>query len=531
MNDSAPDSTQVIVLILVPDAECAVRITDALSERIESGDIHLEVIAGPVQDAINEARQRISGMPLGFVATEEFGALEALTSGADEILLWPPRDDAAIQGFFDRTKVRASLRKGQERRTTAIAHSEKLAALGTLVAGVAHEINNPLTVLRFGLEACTTMFMPLTTVAQEIRRWAIRGAGASAEQIRVLSERAETGALPHEDEQMLKEMLSATMSIADIVRDLRIFSRSDSDREDLQLVDVSDLIDQALRLVGRQISTIARIERDYSRDLPQVLVPQGRLAQVLINLLVNAAHAIEEVQRPVHRVRIVTRTDDEFLAISISDTGPGIVPEAIERIFDPFYTTKRAGHGTGLGLSISRSIMQDLGGDLIVESVHGSGATFILLLPIPDQASIRTHLGSTTVPAPRSVNLLRRTVLLVDDDEYILSAYARALGRSCDVLMASDGREAIELLSSGSHADALVTELSLPDLDGKELYEWVQTARPDLASRTVFVTAEATLQRYESFMSGLPNRVLLKPATTNDLLTALDEAFKAEPSN
>ena len=94
-------------------------------------------------------------------------------------------------------------------------------------------------------------------------------------------------------------------------------------------------------------------------------------------------------------------------------------------------------------------------------------------------------------------------MLLVDDDEHVLSAYARALGRSCDVLMAGDGREAIELLSSGSNADALVTELALPEVDGKELYEWLLRERPELASRTVFVSAQATLQRYDSFVSEL----------------------------
>jgi CheY-like chemotaxis protein len=125
----------------------------------------------------------------------------------------------------------------------------------------------------------------------------------------------------------------------------------------------------------------------------------------------------------------------------------------------------------------------------------------------------------------------RQTVLLVDDDEHILSAYARALSRSCDVLMASDGREAIDLLRSGSQADVLVTELALPDVDGKELFEWVQQERPELAGHTVFVTTEATAHRYQSFVDALPNSVLLKPVATGDLVAALNVPLKTEPDS
>jgi signal transduction histidine kinase/CheY-like chemotaxis protein len=529
-DDDASDQDSLI-LVLAPDQACADRLTHALAGRFESDHLRVEVVELDAAAAVSEARRQFGGIRLGFVAEDEVDAVEALASGADEVLVWPPRDDAAILGFFDRTKLRASLRKGQERRSASVAHAEKLTALGTLVAGVAHEINNPLTVLQFGLEACSSLLGPLTSVVQEIRLWASRGWGASPEQIRTLHELSQTGAPAQEGKQLLDEMLSAAVSIANIVRDLRIFARSDADREEAQLVDANDVVDQALRLVGRQLTTVARLERDYSRDLPQILVPHGRLTQVLINVLINAAQAIEEVRRPVHRVRIVTRTDGECVAVSISDTGPGIAPETLDHIFDPFFTTKRAGYGTGLGLSISRSIMHDLGGDLIVESVHGSGATFILLLPIPDYASVRSaYLHGHRIPALREMHLARRTVLLVDDDEHVLSAYARALGRSCDVLMAGDGREAIDLLRSGSNADLLVTELELPEVDGRELYEWVLRERPALAKRTVFVSAQATLQRYDSFVSELENRILVKPVTTSALLSALNDAADTSTS-
>jgi signal transduction histidine kinase/ActR/RegA family two-component response regulator len=522
----------VVVLLLVPYPACVARLQSTLADRFESEDIRIELASGPAADSIADARRQIGGAPLGFVVDDEVRGLEALTGGADEVLIWPPRDDAAIQGFFDRVKLRATLRRGQERANAALVHGEKLAALGTLVAGVAHEINNPLTALQLGIEASANQLSPLAKVVAELDTWAARGWGASPEQIRTLHELADSGSSPQEASQLLDEMLGAVASIASIVRDLRIFARSDSGREEAQLLDVSDTIDQALRLAGRELNVIARIERDYARDLPRVLVPHGRLTQVLVNVLTNATQAIREIERPAHRVRIVTRFDGENIAISISDTGPGIASETLEHIFDPFFTTKRAGYGTGLGLSISRSIMYDLGGDLIVESVHGSGATFILLLPIPDYASVRRaylrqHSGTTMLAAPA----IRRTVLVVDDDDRVLSAYARSLGRSCDVLMASDGREAIELLSSGSQPDALVSELALPEADGKVLLEWLARERPELAQRTIFVSSETTQQQYEAFLSQLPNCVLTKPVTASALLTALNEVAEAQPTS
>ncbi len=519
------------VVLLAPTEESANRIGCILRDRYESEDLCVLLLPTPAEHAIREARSQFGGAPLGFVALDEVVALEAVSNGADEVLVWPARDDTAIHGFFDRTKLRARLRKEQEQSSAAVAHAEKLAALGTLVAGVAHEINNPLTVLQLSVEACTSLMKPLTNVAHELKVLSVRGGGATAEQVRTLFELSQTGAPQREGKELLDEMLAAATSIAEVVRDLRIFARSDGDREAPELVDVNDVIDQALRLVGREVEAAGHIERDYSSELPRLVVPQGRLTQVLINILVNASHAIREVERPVHRVRISTRADEEFVAISISDTGPGIAPDAVERIFDPFFTTKRAGYGTGLGLSISKSIMRGLGGDLIVESVHGTGATFIAFVPIPDHATIREAYLHARGPSqhPRAVE--RRNVLVVDNDERILKAYARVLGRSCNVMIASDGQEAIDLLRSGSKADALVTELSLPDVDGQSLFEWLQQKEPALAERTVFVAAEATRERYKTFLGCVNNRVLTKPITASTLLMALNETVRAEATS
>jgi signal transduction histidine kinase/ActR/RegA family two-component response regulator len=519
------------VWVLAPSAVAADRISATLADRYATHDTQILVVDGAAAELLPRLRQRVGGAPLGFVAVDEVAALDALSHGADEVMVWPAADDRAIHGFFDRTQLRAALRKGQEHSRASMVHTEKLSALGTLVAGVAHEINNPLMALQLSIEACMALMTPLANVGHELSVGATRGWGATPEQVQMLHELALTGAPRVEGRQLLEEMLAASSAIGSVVRDLRVFARSDGDREEPQMLDANDVVDQSLRLVGREIGMVAHIERDYARALPRVVVPHGRLTQVLVNILINAAHAINDVEREVHRVRITTRADTEYVAISISDTGPGIASEALSHIFDPFFTTKRSGLGTGLGLSISRSIMRDLGGDLIVESVHGSGATFIALLPLPDHATMRKAYLQNRDAAVRRPLSKRHTVLVIDDDERILKAYARMLASSCDVIMASDGQEAIDLLSSGSSPDAVVTEIALPEVDGRALFEWLRRERPALAARTVFVTSDATRERYRTFLAETMNGILTKPVSANDLWTVLANLVSQRPTS
>lgn len=513
------------VWVLVPSPAAGDRISATLADRYSTEHTRVELVQGMPSEVLPRIRERVGGAPLGYVAQDEVAALEALSYGADEVMVWPVQDERTIHGFFDRTQLRASLRKGQERSRASMVHTEKLSALGTLVAGVAHEINNPLMALQLSIEACMSLMTPLANVVHEVGVWASRGWGATPEQVQVLHELTRTGAPRVEGRQLLEEMLVASTAIGSVVRDLRVFARAEGDREEAQMLDANEVVDQALRLVGREIGLVAHIERDYARALPRVVVPHGRLTQVLVNILINAAHAVNDVQRAVHRVRITTRADAEYVAISISDTGPGILSEALSHIFDPFFTTKRSGLGTGLGLSISRTIMRDLGGDLIVESVHGSGATFIALLPLPDHRTMRKAYLQTQRPPVRHPLRRRHTVLVVDDDERILKAYARMLGTSCDVIMASDGQEAIDLLGSGSTPDALVTELCLPEIDGQALLEWLRRERPTLATRTVFVTSDANRERYREFLERASTAVLVKPVSASELWTALGQLF------
>ncbi len=518
------------IRLLVQDEETADNARNLASHR-EAGGLDLEVVV--VHDSATDAvpRQRSAGAtdPLGFIARTEAEAFAAVAAGADEACAIEGLDLPRFVAFLDRVVLRATQRREAENRHTHAVQAEKLAALGTVVAGVAHEINNPLGIVILNVESTRSNVEPVLRTQEEIFRLADRGTVATADEVRRLAEMARAGAAPADVRADLDDVTTALQTIADVVKDLRIFARA-GDTEKPESVYLPDLVDQVLRIVGKQITSVAALERDYGADVPVLLLPRSRLTQVLTNLLINAAHAIEEVRRPMHRVRISIRYDNEAIALSISDTGPGIAPDIVERIFDPFFTTKRGDRdtgGTGLGLSISRSILHDIGGDLIVESVHGAGATFIAMIPTEGRRVIRhsrfqAAIGSVP-PSGRS------SVLVVEDEEALLRSLATALRQRFHVLLAADGQEAIDLLESGSTPDAILCDVNMPVINGFELYGWLLDNRPDLARHVVFITANAADEVASSFFARVEKPVLEKPVSRERLLSAIDRIVTSSP--
>jgi CheY-like chemotaxis protein len=308
-----------------------------------------------------------------------------------------------------------------------------------------------------------------------------------------------------------------------LVRDLRVFSRSDV-AERPTVFSARAAIEQALRLVRREFGPRTIVEQDYENDLPKLCLPKNRLAQILTNLLLNAAHAMREVDRPLHRIRITARSDDQHIALSISDTGPGIPADSLEKIFDPFYTTKRESQGTGLGLSISRSIVQHLGGDLAVSSFDGQGATFVCFLPLPSEQELESAERRRSPTPTAQLDPARQAVLIVEDDPHVLRAVSRVLGEEFKVLVAADGQEAIEVLSSGAKVDAIITEIALPEVDGPEFFAWIARESPELLDRIVVATAAQERTRYHDFLRRQKPTVLHKPLTRERVLSAVRQA-------
>jgi signal transduction histidine kinase/CheY-like chemotaxis protein len=517
------------MVILVAEKASADEVARLAGARFGANTVIVDASDDTPARAVTRARAANGGAPLAYVARGDAEALEAIEAGADEALAMPRVDAHHVNLLVDRAAQRAALRRAQENERTSAVQSEKLAALGTVVAGVAHEINNPLAAVLLTTELLKNMLGPLFEAATEVTRLASQHRAIQAEEIARVASLVSGGARLVEGRQVLDELTGLGETIASVVRDLRIFARSDAN-ESPQIVNVTDLIEQVLRIVGREITVRGHIERDYGSNLPAVVVPRSRIVQVLTNILVNAAHAIHEIPRPVHRVRITVRADAEAVAISISDTGPGIAPEALDRIFDPFYTTKREGAGTGLGLSISRSILRRLGGDLVVESVHGVGASFIALIPLPQREALREAFRHSSPSARMPLATARRiSVLVVEDDDRLLRIYPRILRDRFDVLVATDGQEAIDLLSSGSEVDVVVTDVAMPEVDGKQFYGWLSEQRPELARRTIFVSAAAGDPRYAEFFARVQNPSLEKPVSREGLLGAIDDVLRAEP--
>jgi PAS domain S-box-containing protein len=246
-----------------------------------------------------------------------------------------------------------------------IATSHRLASIGTLAAGVAHEINNPVTYLLANLER----------LERELA-----GSTIGAEQLDAAKE--------------------AALRIRQVIRDLGSFSHVGAGRR--VAIDVGQLLDSSLRMAEIQIRCRARVVRDYAA-IPLVNVDDSRLGQVFLNLIVNAAQAIPEGEAARHEIRIATREEGDRIRVEISDTGQGIAPDLMDKLFDPFVTTKPAGVGVGLGLYISRNIVVALGGELTVRSAVGVGSTFALSIPVDGPVTDATELeapGHGAAPSP-----------------------------------------------------------------------------------------------------------------------------------
>jgi CheY-like chemotaxis protein len=299
-----------------------------------------------------------------------------------------------------------------------------------------------------------------------------------------------------------------------IVLGLRSFSRQED--ETRVALSVTDVLESAIRLTGNELRHRAQLIRDFA-PVPLVAADNGRLTQVFINLLVNAAHAIPDGRSSENRVAARTRTDEHGRAvIEIADTGAGIAPDVQSRVFDPFFTTKGVGEGTGLGLSICHGIVTGLGGTIAIESAVGQGT--VVRVVLPPAAAVPPPVVTLAAPDVEPVVSGRRQrVMLVDDEPLVAQTMERLLRRDYDVTVARTGQEAIDRIASGLRFDAIVSDVMMPNMSGIELIEELLRIAPDQARRLIFLSGGAftpqTRDRIDQF--GAPQ--LEKPVTANEL--------------
>ncbi|MDQ3262690.1 MAG: ATP-binding protein [Myxococcota bacterium] len=397
-----------------------------------------------------------------------------------------------------RQELEAAYRSLQEAQARVV-HSGKLIAVGQLASGVAHEINNP--------SSWVLMSLGLISRHLALLREQTDGAtsldglrSALAGTVRVL-------------EGSLTDALAGMERIRTVTNDLRTFSRMDGD--ELELLSLSEVASAAANLAGPYLRARARVSVELGEG-PWVLGNRGRLAQVVTNLLINAAQAVEHLPRPEHRIRLEVRADGDDALLAVEDSGTGLRPELRERIFEPFFTTKPACQGTGLGLSLVAEIVHRLQGTVQATEATLGGARFEVRLPRAERPQPRSE--SATVLAQRTP---RMRVLIVDDEPNLLRTYALALQPDHDICVAHGGAAAIARLEVDRAFDAVVCDLQMPEIDGIGVFEQLQRFAPELLSRLIFSTGGVYQERIKEFLRRTSIPVLEKPVTPELLLQTL----------
>jgi PAS domain S-box-containing protein len=372
----------------------------------------------------------------------------------------------------------ADAKELQEKLQRQLIFADRMASVGTLAAGVAHEINNPLAYVTTNL---TLALEELCTL----------GALSPSAQLADLKE-------------MVTDAHAGAERIRKIIRGLKAFSRAEEEQR--AIVEVIPLLDLSVNMTFNEIRHRARLVKDYGK-IPRVEADEARLGQVFINLLVNAAQSLPEGDSAAHEIRLATSTDAQGRAvIQVSDTGPGISAEVVERIFDPFFTTKPVGVGTGLGLSICHTIVTGMGGEIGVDSKVGSGTTFRVVLPAA--STVQEEAAASSSPPKK--DLACAAVLVVDDEPAIGLVFRRVL-RDHEVTAVTTAKEAIELLDAGKHFDIIFSDLMMPELSGMEFYAELTRRLPHLARRVVFVSGGAFTPGAQAFLDRVENERLDKP--------------------
>lgn len=408
--------------------------------------------------------------------------------------------------------VARDLTERQQMQTKLLA-ADRMASVGILAAGVAHEINNPLAYVIANLHHLAQELPKVSGRCESCKAKLAMPPGSDSVPATVTSDLGELV-------EVLSEAREGADRVRQIVRDLKSFSRADEVKHDA--VDVRRVLDSSARMAANEIRHRARLVKDYG-EVPLVDASEAQLGQVFLNLMVNAAQAMPDGAADRNEIRISTRLDPAGrVVVEVRDTGSGIPAELVERIFEPFFTTKPIGVGTGLGLSICHGIVTGLGGELTVESTVGQGTTFRVALQ-PTREDTETVVPAATLVA----RVDRRGRLLVVDDEPLIGAsILRALGDEHDVSCETDARRAFARVAAGERFDVILSDVMMPLMNGIELHAALVRDAPEQAERMVFLTGGAFTTAARDFLDRVPNQRLEKPFDTQGLRALIRDRLK-----
>jgi PAS domain S-box-containing protein len=450
------------------------------------------LLGRPVQDIVYPEDRA------AFAARDEAGALRRGGSPAEVRLVRRDGATVLVEGaevpivFDGRPSIASLIRDITERRKmeARFQQNERLASLGVLAAGVAHEINNPLMYVLGNLDLVRKGLLDMADQP------ATKAEPGREEEVRDLAE-------------MVDKARDGSERVRRIVADLKGFSRSGGDDERTR-VDVRRVVSTSINIARNEIRHRARLTVDEG-DVPKVMASDSRLGQVFLNLLLNAAQAIPEGQAARNEITVKTRTDAAGRAVvEVIDTGAGIPKEILGKLFDPFFTTKPQGVGTGLGLAICHNIVSEHGGEITVESEVGKGSCFRVTLPPAPPSPEETEVVRPSPSRPGEPALAGR-VLVIDDEPFIASLCRRILKGEHEIEVATSAAAALSHIESGGSFDVILCDLMMPDMSGMELFEVLERRFPALAGRVIFLSGGAFTPAAQSFRDRVTNLFLDKP--------------------
>jgi PAS domain S-box-containing protein len=385
-------------------------------------------------------------------------------------------EDVIVTGVVDLTEEKAAQQEINRQRE-ALHQSEKLSALGSLLAGVAHELNNPLSVV-----IGQSMMMEEDTAGTRT------------------ADRAAT-------------IRNAAERCGRIVRTFLDMARKREPNR--KAIDINEVVDGAVDLFRLGLGdTGISLARQSARNLPPVLADADQINQVVANLCLNAQQALEDAGQ-AGTITVSTGTDYDDVVISVADDGPGIPEGQRERVFEPFFTSKDM--GTGLGLSVCHGFIVAHGGGIALSETPGGGATFRVRLPgDPAGRETATAGGTATEHGMPS----GKSVLVIDDERDVRQMLKEILERTgLEVTLAENGRDAVDALIDGDKFDLIISDLRMPEMDGQAFYEWLSRVRPELIERLVYLTGDTLSDSAREFVESITRPVIEKPITPEDVRT------------
>jgi signal transduction histidine kinase len=375
----------------------------------------------------------------------------------------------------------------------ALIQREKLASLGELSAGIAHEINNPVTYILTNLEETLNILKD---------SYQFLGQSDSVEKLQRSYDVVT---------QLTQESQDGVQRLARIARDLKGFTSAHRDK--IEPLNITTVLETAIRIIDNKLRHLAVLQRNFG-DVGRVMGSDGRLVQVFLNLLSNALGALKHPSTQDNRIEISTKEEGDDVVITVCDNGCGIAKDKIAHVFDLFYTTKPAGEGTGLGLSICKNIVEQNGGSISLISEVGKGTTVTVRLRKAPEEALKAPAPSSPSTAPSKSDL---RLLFVDDDRAVLKAHQKRFSRIYEVTTAEGAKAALDLLASGEKFDVIVCDFMMPDISGVRFYSTVCERYPELRDRFIFATGGVFTAEVNNFIDANKPRYLYKPFDTSDL--------------